>query len=133
VWSARVPKTKYNHLDRTSFGGGSNFAEIQVKRQEDSTLRYGLLEDLSVWESVKPLIPQVNGVMAAIAEPSHHANVDAHVRQKPHTLPLGNADFLLCQPSCVLQSLLDIFTLKIRIPRQNLFWGRPVGQLPNDD
>ena len=51
-----VPKTKNDNLNRACFGGGSNLAEIQVERLEDSTLRYGLLEDLSVRQSVKPLV-----------------------------------------------------------------------------
>jgi hypothetical protein len=72
------------------------------------------IDDVQCACNTKTKNDHLDSIMAAIAKPSDDANINTHVRQKPHELPSGYPEFFLCRPGCVFKGLLDILMFKIR-------------------
>ncbi len=76
-----------HHAHGASAGKGCDFAEIEVKGENDSALGNGLREDLAVREPVKTLFTEMNGVVALFTKPRDDANVHPHIHKESHRFP----------------------------------------------
>jgi hypothetical protein len=61
-----------------------DFAEVEIKGQDDALLANGLLEYLAVWEPLQSFVMQMERIMAGGAQPIHNAHRHAHVGQEAH-------------------------------------------------
>ena len=80
---------------------------------------------------MKTFLTKMDGVMALGAKPVNDAYVHAHVGEESHA-SLSLSNFLACQPGCVLEGLLNVFSLQVGIPLENLVEAGPVGDLADD-
>ena len=93
-----IVKTKYNNAGQLGFAGGHKIAEIQVMRQQDTSLITGLLQNFRIWHSMKTLFTQMNRVMPNTGEKSDSVRRNAHIRKKPHA-DAGSSRYTLSSAS----------------------------------
>src|SRR5262245_57543742 len=76
----------------------------------------------------------MNRIVSIRSQPLDDLLRYAHVGQETHSPPpSSSANFLVRQPSSILQRLLNVISFEVGITSQHLFPTGAVGDLPNND
>jgi hypothetical protein len=82
----RSPQSKYHDARRAALRHRDDLREIEIEGQHDAPLCSGFREDVAIRKPMKPLLAEMDRVVAAVAKPLNDAVADAHVRQETHRL-----------------------------------------------
>lgn len=81
-----VPKAEQNNAWQGRTTRRDQFTEVEVVREQDAPLAFGLREDLRITDAVQSLFVQVNGIVAELAQERHRTRRETHIGQEPHPI-----------------------------------------------